>query len=145
MLSHILDRDDTGIAMEVIPAPAPGADFAWTVPEYTNILPISIDLTITTAVGGASRHLHIAGRRGGQLFCHSSSPAVQLANSTTEYNFALCVLGVDDQGTNEFQTAPLSQALVLSWGEELVSHLHGIQAGDQISAIYLRYLQKMPR
>lgn len=143
--AHLLDRDETGLVMATIPDPAVGADFAWVVPEYTNILPISLTFKLVTAAAATQRHVHVAGRLGGTYFCIAAAPGHQDASSTCRYDFALCVLGIDEQTVHNFQTATLPQAMILKTAEELVSNVQGLDAADQISEIELRYLQKLPR
>lgn len=145
MLAHILDRAETGLIIIEVPDPAPGANMQWIDPEYTNVMPVSIEFTFTTAAGGSSRHVQVAGRRGGLMFCHSPAPNHQDASIVTNYGFALCVLGLDKQTDHQFQTAPLSGGLVLTSHEEFITDIFNIQSSDQITDIHLRYLQKMPR
>ncbi len=144
-IAHILDRNETGLVTVQLPNPAPGSPLAWNVPEYTNILPISVRFLLTTSATVANRHVLICGRRGGGLFCCSPAPALQLASLGINYYFSNCVLGLDAQTDNDFQSGCLSQNFVLSHGEELVINVFHLDGTDQISGTLLRYLQKMPR
>lgn len=144
-MASILDRAATGLEVVHIPDPAQGADFAWVTPEFTNILPVSISLLITTSGAPANRLVMIAGRRGGTSFCHATAPGVVTALKSIEVHFSICVLGLDAQPDNDIMTGCLSGACVLNYDEEVISIVDDLDSGDQISDITMRYLQKMPR
>jgi len=128
--ASILDRETTGLETIHIPDPAAGANLCWN---------ISSDGT------PSNRLVTVAGQRGGIAFCHAPAPAIMEANKIVDYHFAICVLGVDAYATNLYMTGCLSSACVLSYGEDLITMVDNLQAGDQISGVYLRYLQKIPR
>jgi len=143
--ASILDRETTGLETIHIPDPAAGANLCWNIPEYTNILPISLSFVLSSDGTPSNRLVTVAGQRGGIAFCHAPAPAIMEANKIVDYHFAICVLGVDAYATNLYMTGCLSSACVLSYGEDLITMVDNLQAGDQISGVYLRYLQKMPR
>jgi len=144
-LSSVLDRETTGLELVKIPDPPLGADLSWTTPEFTNILPVSLSLLVTTDATAANRLVIVAGRRGGTSFCHATAPGVVVASKAVTLHFSICVLGLDAQPDNDIMTGCLSGSCILNYNEELITIIDNIQGGDQISEVSLRYLQRMPR
>jgi len=142
---YIPDRNEIGLVTAQPDNPAPGADLQWPSPEMTRILIHSIYFTLVTDANAANRRACVEAYHGGTPFCMAPSPGHQVASETIAYRFAPCILGIDESDDLAYMWAPMSGNLILEHVHALYITVLNIQATDQISAVKIRFYQKLPR
>lgn len=145
MLYFPIDWSAIALVTRTLDDPAVAAALQWPTPENTRILIHSINLTLTTDANAANRYVTIRAYQGSTKFCEAPAPGPQVASEAIAYNFAPCVLGIDESDDQSTMWAPISEHLILDPGSMLELSFTNAQAADQISDATLRYYQAKPR
>ncbi len=142
---NLLDRLEVGLVTEQPDNPPVGGNLRWLSPADTRILVHSVYLTFVSDANAANRRVTIQGFHGSIAFTQAPAPGDQVASATINYRFAPCILGIDGTAEHTTQWAPISEHLYLEQSHALATAISNIQATDQISAVTIRYYQKLPR
>lgn len=139
-----LDRRTVGFQSKIITDPDAGEEIYHFVSETTRILLVSVEFKLTTDSTVAERWVSIRGSDGTVAFNTSPAPAAQSEDEALTYKFASCVLGIDDTDNSATMWGCLASNLVLDPEQHLEINIFNLQVTDQISDIYLRFMQALP-
>lgn len=121
----------------VVPAPATGTNWNYTVPAGIRLNVHAIAFYFACDANAANRQqvIYVMDPEGGNSFS-AIAQAVVIANDNTDFCFAD---GNRDMAAaiGGFATVPMSTSLVLKPGDVLFSDCQNIQVGDQFMEIYI--------
>jgi len=141
----MLDRTEVALVTATPDDPLAGANLHFLIQEDTRVLIHSIIFLFTTDANVATRRVAIQGWVGSTPFVQAAAPGDQAANAIITYHYAPCVLGIDGTTAHDKQWATISEHLYLDRGHAIATDITNMQVGDQISAVHIRYYQKLPR
>lgn len=121
----------------IIPAPAQGANFSYTIPVGRRMHVRSIAFHFVTDANVATRRVvvYVIDPEGG--ISYSTIPTVtQAAGLSYDYTFAPGSRELAN-AVGRYVTSHLASKLILVPGENISSDIQNVQAGDQIQEIYL--------
>lgn len=121
--------------------PAGGANFNFATPVNTIILPISLQFQLVTDATVANRTPLILVNDGTDNIFITPSPYVQTASLTKIFIAQSGGFLGATAATYLYQTMNLSNLLYMRFGDTFGTIIDGLQAGDAITNIKIRYMQ----
>lgn len=119
--------------------PSAGAALEWDIPANARLEILSVDFLYEADANAADRLLQVWTVTAGQGEQHAVAKGNQTANEDCTYHFSVGIAGEDDIGVHEIQSAALPTNMLVQAGDQIRIIAWNIQAGDQISAIVIRY------
>lgn len=123
------------------PDPAVGTNFNFAVPVNVMILPTSVSFVFVTAAGGGTRSVLLATFDGGDNVFITNSTYLHIGGVNRQYIAQAGGNMKDSASGFGFQSLNISSLQYMRFGDSFVSAIEGIQAGDQISNLKIRYMQ----
>lgn len=120
--------------------PAAGANFTWTVPSGVRVLPVSVVFQITTDANAANRTVNLDYNNGVVVFAVATTQVNITAGLTRQMRFSVGLGNCFQESASGNLHGPLNPQLFLYPTQTLSSNVRSIQAGDQLSSIYITYL-----
>lgn len=121
--------------------PAAGTDFSFAAPVHSIILPVSLSFVLLTAAGGGTRTVLIATNDGTDNIFITNSTFLHSGGVSRQYVAQAGGNLKDSASGFSFQFLNMSIYQYLRFGDSLVSIVTGIESGDQISSIKIRFMQ----
>lgn len=115
--------------------PAPGSDWAYTVPALTRVRLLSLAATLTSSSTAATRTAHLIMNDGANTLYEAAASTTQLLSLA--YNYIGANTGYANATDATFVQWPLYGKVLLGAGHRILSSTSSIQSGDQWSAIRL--------
>lgn len=138
------DRRLVGYITREITDPDAGANIYYEITEDTRVALVSFQCVVTSDANTDIRRLVLDGQDGHHTFAVTPAPGTQIESEAITYNFAPCVLGIDDSDDLSQMWAPLCSDFYLDPGMHFEARVLNIQTGDQISGALIRLAQHMP-
>lgn len=131
-----------GKIITVTPAnPAAGANFSFAVPVHTVILPISFFCILTTDATVTTRTMMITSFDGASNTFHTPASYNQTAGLAISYSMQAGNNLIPTAAAFGYQLINMSNLNYLRFGDVFQTAVSNLQAGDQLSATRIKYMQ----
>jgi len=140
-----IDWNTIALVTRSLDNPPAAATLQWEVPEDSRIILHSCSFVLTTDANAANRYVTLHAQAGGLRFGVCPAPGPQTASEAITYNFAPCVLGIDESADQATMWAPMTEHLVLERQHTFHITFTNPQAAYQLSNAVIRYYQAKPR
>lgn len=131
------DPNGSKIHVNVVSAPVPGDEWAWTPDANSSADVLSVSMIVATDANAATRTVKIKYDDGTRDTLLCLAHIVQTANQTIQYNFYQGRSYNPVPPSPVFQGGSLPIGFIINAGWSIRSDITSIQIGDQISAIVL--------
>ena len=132
--------------IDVTPAdPAAGTNVTFVVPIVARIQIIGVTFNLVTDANVASRFPIVFATPIARTFGLTGPTSPQTATQNVTHHFSLTGSQSLLFAAQNLATVPLSASLILRTGDILNISIAGLQAGDQISSVLIRYKQWIMR
>lgn len=141
MFENPLNTGVFSIQSATIANPAAGTQISYSPPANARIMPISMTLLYTASAAAANRYVGIGMNDGTRIVTAQISTVAQTANQVFTYYFNFGQVATLDLSAANIITSGMPRNVFLEPGDTGVSTVVGMDAGDTITIIRLRFAQ----